>query len=83
MRNRPSFEHVLVNSTVPVLIIAGQNDPVIDVKALEEQAKLSDKIRFYSIQNVGHMGLFEAENETIQLVNDFAKLVKSKLSATD
>lgn len=82
MRDRPSFEEVLTLSDVPILIIAGQNDSVIDVISLKEQSKLNDSIRFYSLQNVGHMGFFEAENEAAEVVNDFAKWVKSEHSTS-
>ena len=78
MRDRPSSEEVLIKAKVPILIIAGQHDPVIDLGTLEEQAKLNSTIVFNVLQNVGHMGLLEAEMEAIQLINDFADLVKSK-----
>ena len=78
MRDRPSSEQVLVNAKVPILIIAGQHDPVIEVATLVEQARLNSSIIFYILPNVGHMGLLEAEKEAAQVVNDFANLVKSK-----
>lgn len=78
MRDRPSSVGVLVNAKVPILIIAGQHDPVIDVATLEEQARLNSSIIFNILPNVGHMGLFEAENEAAQAISDFANLVKSR-----
>ena len=77
MRDRPSTEQVLINANVPILIIAGQYDPVIEVATLEEQARLNNRILFCILPNVGHMGLLEAEKEAAQAINDFAKLVKS------
>ncbi|MEQ8423228.1 MAG: alpha/beta hydrolase [Cyclobacteriaceae bacterium] len=76
MRDRPSRERVIADSEIPVLIIAGQNDTVIEVKSLEEQATLNEKVSFHSLSNVGHMGMFEAENETLSIVNDFILKVK-------
>jgi pimeloyl-ACP methyl ester carboxylesterase len=78
MRDRSSTEEVLVKAMVPILIIAGEHDPVIDVASLEEQAKLNGNITFCILPNVGHMGQLEAENEAAQVVNDFARRVKSK-----
>ncbi len=79
MRDRASSEGVLASSRVPVLIIAGQYDPVIDVATLKAQAQLNNGIRFHLLPNVGHMGHFEAENEAAQIVNDFAKSIKRKV----
>lgn len=78
MRDRPSAEEVLVKTKVPILIIAGQHDVVIDASTLEEQAKLNSRITFYVLPNVGHMGLLEAENEAAQVINDFVYIIKSK-----
>lgn len=81
MKGRPSREHLLASTPVPILIIAGQNDPVIEINSLEEQAVLNSKISFYKLSEVGHMGMFEAESKVSEIVNDFAKDVKSRIPA--
>lgn len=81
MRDRLPREDILSHAKVPILIIAGQNDAIIDVKSLEEQAQLNEKIGFYSLPKVGHMGLFEAENDVVKIITNFAKQVKSELPA--
>lgn len=81
MRDRVSRESTLAQNKVPMLIIAGQNDAIIDVRGLEEQAQLSEKIRFYSLPNVGHMGFFEAEIDVVKIITDYANQVKGTLPA--
>lgn len=81
MRDRVSRESTLAQTKVLMLIIAGQNDAIIDVSSLEEQAQLSEKIEFYSLSNVGHMGFFEAEIDVVKIITDYANQVKSTLPA--
>lgn len=79
MRNRPSREHVLENLRIPALIIGGQNDPVIDLKSLEDQSKLSEMIRFFALNNVAHMGILEAEIETAAIVSTYVAEIGDRL----
>lgn len=81
MRNRPSTEHVLANLRVPAVIIGGQNDPVIDLKSLEEQAKLNEMIRFFTLKKAAHMGMLEAEIETATLVNKYVTEIVGRLTS--
>lgn len=79
MANRPSREAVLENSAVPVLLIAGQEDTVIDVSSLEEQSRLNARISFHVLPKVGHMGMFEDGDRLANLINTFASQVRNDL----
>lgn len=81
MRNRPSKELVLANLRVPAIIIGGQNDPVIDLKTLEDQAKLSEMIRFFALKKAAHMGMLEVEMETATLVNSYVAEIGGRLTS--
>lgn len=73
MRDRPSAVEVLAQAKVPILILAGQYDPVISLESLQKQAELSKKITFKILTDTGHMGMFEAREEACEAINNFIK----------
>jgi len=75
MRDRPSSEEVIRKSTIPVLIVAGQNDTVVESESLAEQARLNDQVIFHNLAHVGHMGMFEAEPELTSVIIEFVSRV--------
>lgn len=75
MRDRPDLTSVIQKFTGPVLFIAGEKDTVIPPEALEKQAKLAAKPHLHILSKTAHMGMFEKEAETLNLIRDF--LVKT------
>lgn len=77
MRDRPNREHIMANFPKPILLIAGEHDPIIPLSSLSEQALLSDLISFHSLPQVGHMGMFEATSLLLAKVRRFLSLVRN------
>lgn len=75
MRERQDLTSVIKKYNKPIIFIAGERDTVIPLETLEKQAKLAAKPYLYVIPNVAHMGMFEQEAETLNLIRGF--LVKT------
>jgi len=76
MRNRPDRVKVLKEAQVPVLIIAGMDDPVIPTEKLSYQASLPGRCEFELLNNSGHMGMVEEPVESVEIINRFMSFVK-------
>jgi len=79
MRDRSDASKILTGTTVPILLLAGRNDAVIPLETLVKQADLSDKITLNAIDGVGHMGMFEAPEESAAVLNGFIAAIKKTL----
>jgi pimeloyl-ACP methyl ester carboxylesterase len=77
MRDRPDLTHVIKNFRNPVFFLGGLKDTVISPESLEKQAKLAAKPSLHLIEGIAHMGMFEKEQETLNLTRDF--LVKASI----
>lgn len=75
MRDRPERLSVLETFNGPTLFIAGRQDTVIPVESLQKQSKLAKKPTVQVLENVGHMGMFEAFDQSITSVSDFASCI--------
>jgi len=71
MRVRLDREIVLKFAPYSVLFIIGKEDIVLPYKELEQQAKLSEKSSYFLLENVGHMGMYEAKKETLSVIKQF------------
>ena len=71
MRDRPERIHVIEAFQKPVLFIAGKSDIVIPLKAVQEQALVTQKHTLRIMERVGHMGMLEAVDETARVITDF------------
>ena len=67
MRNRKAMTHLLQQSNLPVWMIAGDADLAVPIQDSLEQIKLLPSSNSLVLENVGHMGMFEATNQ----VNEF------------
>ena len=67
MRNRKAMTHLLKQYTIPVWMIAGEADLAVPIQDSLEQIKLLPSSNSLVLNNVGHMGMFEATNQ----VNEF------------
>lgn len=75
MRDRHDLTSVIKKFNNPIIFIAGEKDTVIPPETLQKLAKLAAKPHLYVIPNVAHMGMFEKEAETLNLIRGF--LVKT------
>lgn len=75
MRDRPDLTSVIQNFNNPILFVAGEKDTVIPPDTLQKQAKLASKPHLHVVSQAAHMGMFEKEAETLNLMQDF--LVKA------
>jgi len=69
MRNRKAMTHLLQQHTIPVWMIVGDADLAVPIQDSLEQIKLLPSSNSLVLNNVGHMGMFEATD----LVNQFIK----------
>jgi pimeloyl-ACP methyl ester carboxylesterase len=67
MRNRKAMTHLLQQHTIPVWIIVGEADLAVPIQDSLEQIKLLPSSNSLVLNNVGHMGMFEATDQ----VNEF------------
>ena len=67
MRNRKAMTHLLQQHTIPVWMIAGEADLAVTIQDSLEQIKLLPSSNSLVLNNVGHMGMFEATDQ----VNEF------------
>lgn len=72
MMSRPSREHVLRDTKVPVLLIAGDRDSGIPIATIEAQAALNKRIILQVLPDTGHMGMFESEKASADAISAFA-----------
>lgn len=73
MRDRSSKIELLLNTTIPVLFIAGKEDPRIPVQNVMAQAILPEHSEILILGKVGHMGFIEAQQKTLAMLDCFAR----------
>lgn len=71
MRDRPDRNHVLSNVNFPVMIIAGRNDNAIPIDDVAKQMQLPNQAYNLTLDNCGHMGMFEHYFATYHFVWSF------------
>lgn len=75
MRDRPDLTGVIQKFNKPIIFVAGEKDTVIPVETLQKQAKLATKSNLHIVRDAAHMGMFEKETDTVNLIHSF--LVKA------
>ncbi|QIX61178.1 alpha/beta fold hydrolase [Hymenobacter sp. BT18] len=75
MKNRPDRTNVLREAAFPVLFIAGKEDVAVPIDSLLPQLLLPAQSHALLLDNVGHLGYFEAPDLTRRAVVDFAGVV--------
>lgn len=73
MKERSGKLDLLLNSTIPVLFIAGKEDMRIPVQNVLAQAILPRHSEVLVLADVGHMGFLEAKQQTIDMISCFAR----------
>jgi pimeloyl-ACP methyl ester carboxylesterase len=72
MMERSGKLDLLLNSTIPVLFIAGKEDMRIPVQNVLAQGILPRHSEVLVLADVGHMGFIEAKQQTIDMISCFA-----------
>ncbi|MBI4930951.1 MAG: alpha/beta fold hydrolase [Bacteroidetes bacterium] len=72
MKERPSRELVLKNATYPVLFIIGKQDVILAWDNLLLLTSLPKKSFNIVLEHAGHMGFYEAPEETFKTVKKFS-----------
>ncbi|MBM7692600.1 pimeloyl-ACP methyl ester carboxylesterase [Peribacillus deserti] len=76
MRNRPDRNHVLRETSKPVLLVAGEKDKVIPP---EKVFSVEDShIKTELLPKAGHMGMLETPEELARIIKNWIKLSKLK-----
>lgn len=75
MRDRPDLTSVIQKFNHAIMFIAGEKDTVIPMDTLQKQANLAVNPHLNIVLGVAHMGMFEKETETANLIHGF--LVKA------
>lgn len=74
MRDRPDRTIVLKNTTRPVLFIIGKEDMAIPLETSLQQCHIPSQSLAYFLADAAHMGMFEKEQETLEIMRDFVDL---------
>ncbi|MDW7695408.1 alpha/beta fold hydrolase [Flammeovirgaceae bacterium SG7u.111] len=73
MRERPDRRDVLSKAEVPVLFIVGKEDGSVPLAQSMEEAALPKDCSVHILDGVGHMGMIEAREQTLLIIDNFIK----------
>ena len=76
MRDRADRSHVLAQTTIPVLLIGGKNDATVPISSLQTLAQLSPLINLSSIDECGHMWMYEQKEKTFSVLKEFLEGIR-------
>jgi pimeloyl-ACP methyl ester carboxylesterase len=71
MRDRPDRTDVIKAFRKPILFLAGEKDGGIPVTSIHQQAALSLTSEVHILTDVAHMGMFENENSSLEIIYRF------------
>lgn len=71
MKDRADRRNILQNARVPVLLMLGKKDPIMNFDSLKPQAELSEQIQLVSLEETGHMGFIESKEESLLAIKRF------------
>lgn len=72
MKMRPSREVILKFVQCPVLFIYGKKDKIMNYDTMLPQTTVPAHRELLTLENAGHMGFYEAPNETLKALRKFA-----------
>jgi pimeloyl-ACP methyl ester carboxylesterase len=73
MKNRFSTLDVLINSTLPVMFIAGQKDSKVPFENIWVQMALTEAAFSLILRSAGHMGFLEEAKKTLEFTRSFTR----------
>lgn len=71
MKSRPERKRVLVESNVPVMIIAGKKDNYIPFSLYQQHFNLAKQTDVLILENSGHMGFIEEKEKSLKGIRKF------------
>ncbi len=71
MTLRPDRTEVLRSNPLPVLFVIGTEDVAVPLEEIMQQTSLPDKSYIHVLQDVGHMGMWEAPEEVNRFILAF------------
>ncbi len=71
LKVRPDRKRVLMESTIPVLIIAGKKDNYIPFGIYEQHFNLAPQTEILILENSGHMGFIEEKEKSVDGILNF------------
>ncbi len=74
MRDRPDQTKVLTQAKVPVLYLIGKKDLAVPIENSLNQTHLASLADIHIYEEVGHMGMFEKKQATIDAIHGFVNL---------
>jgi pimeloyl-ACP methyl ester carboxylesterase len=74
MINRPDRTHILKTFTKPILFIIGEHDMAIPFAQSMQQCHLPQQSHVHILRNTAHMGMWEEEEKTNQIIQSFLTL---------
>ncbi len=77
MINRPDRTHVLNNSPVPVLFIAGKYDTAVPLQDVLKQTHLPDLAYIHILERASHTGMVEQPALSNNLLKEFLENISS------
>lgn len=69
MKNRPDRNHVLNDTSLPVLLLAGKDDQIIPPEKTFSVKK--ENIKTTTLNNAGHMSMYESPDELVNEMKDY------------
>ncbi|MCB9282741.1 MAG: alpha/beta fold hydrolase [Lewinellaceae bacterium] len=80
MYQRPDRSEVLQDIKCPVLFIIGKEDQAIPAELSKRQTALPATSSIHYLDGVGHMGMLEAQRETLEIVEHFLEGIEYYVS---
>ncbi|MTI21742.1 alpha/beta hydrolase [Fulvivirga sp. RKSG066] len=74
MRDRPDRTDVLNSFDGPISFIAGDKDTSVPIEKTSEQVLIPKRAIVNILQDTGHMGMFEQQERTTEIIKDFLRL---------
>lgn len=76
MQQRPERLSVLEAFAGPVLYIIGEKDTSISLEDSQRQLEQLHHCEAYVLEDTGHMGMFEQEKESLEIIREFIRKVE-------
>lgn len=78
MIERKDKQNVLKKTKVPVLIILGMQDEIMNFETMKEQFQLSKHIHPLVLDHSGHVGFIEEQHLVLETLKSFVTLIRNK-----
>lgn len=83
MKNRQNTEHVLEKLRVPALFIIGKQDNTLPYQEALQQTFIAQTSVILFLENISHMGMYEAPQATQEAIAEFIAFSKQQTSSVE